>query len=216
MTTTDTLLELLREERSAFIDTVGALTPEQWQTPSLCGEWRVIDVAAHLAWAPGVGVVEGGVAMVRNGFSMNRMIARSAVEWSDRGRDAILEQLGDNLRRDAKPLGMPVVAALADAVVHGLDVRRPLGLDRPVGAAALDPLADFVVSTPWPMNVVIGGSARRRLAGVRLVASDIDWSRGDGVEARATSSTLALVLHGRAPRPGEVTGPGAKLLLQRF
>ncbi len=216
MTTTDALADLVRDERRAFIDTLGSLSDAQWQKPSLCAEWRVVDVAAHLAWAPVVGVVEGGLAMARNGFSMNRMIARSATGWSGRGRDAILQQLEENLRTGARPIGMPVVAALADAVVHGLDVRRPLGLARPVPAPALDPIADFVVRTPWPMNVVVGGSAKRRLAGVRLVASDVDWSWGDGAEVRAPSEAVALVLYGRAPLADEFAGPGAPLLCSRL
>ena len=132
MTTPDPMQDLVREERWAFIDTLEQLAPEQWEVPSLCSEWRVVDVAAHLAWAPVVGPVEGAIAMARNGFSMNRMIARSAVGWSSRGCDAILDQLRSNAASGATPIGMPVVAALADAVVHGLDVRRPLGLTRPV------------------------------------------------------------------------------------
>ena len=216
MTTTDTLRELVREERRTLIDTLAPLAEDQWGTPSRCAGWRVGDVAAHLAWAPVVGVLEGSVAMARHRFSMNRMIARSAIGWSDRGRDAILQQLEENLRTDAKPIGMPVVAALADAVVHGLDVRRPLALTRAAPAQALDPLADFVVGTPWPMNAVVGGSARRRLAGVRMVASDADWSWGDGAEVRASSEALVLVLYGRPPRADELTGAGADLLRSRL
>ena len=105
--------------------------------PSLCSGWRVIDVAAHLAWAPALGPVAGAAAMARHGFSMNRMIAGSAVAWSARGRDAILEQLERNLATGARPIGMPEVAALADAVVHAIDVRRPLGLPHPVPTAAV-------------------------------------------------------------------------------
>ena len=213
---TESLADLISVERRALIHTLESLSEEQWQTPSLCAGWRVVDVAAHLAWAPVVGVVEGGVAMARNGFSMNRMIAQSAVGWSERGQDAILQQLEENLRTGARPIGMPEVAALADAVVHGLDVRRPLGLARGVPPEALGPLADFVLGTPWPMNVVVGGSAKRRLAGVRLVASDVDWSWGDGAEVHAPSEALALVLYGRAPRAAELTGPGVPILAPRL
>ena len=128
---TEPLRHLIDEERRALIETLGSLTDEQWQAPSLCAGWRVIDVAAHLAWAPALGPVAGAAAMARHGFSMNRMIAGSAVAWSARGRDAILEQLERNLATGARPIGMPEVAALADAVVHAIDVRRPLGLATP-------------------------------------------------------------------------------------
>ena len=211
-----TLAEQVRELREGFIDTLLGLDPDQWHTPSLCTEWRVVDVAAHLAWAPVLGAGAGAIAMARHGFSMNRMIARSAVAWSDRGREAILAQLRDNARTGARPIGMPPVAALADAVVHGLDVRRPLGLPGHVHPEALAPLADFTLGTPWPMNVVVGGSARRRVAGVRLVSSDADWSYGDGPEVRGTAEALVLVLYGRAVAAEELAGPGAELLRPRL
>ena len=159
MTDTATLADLTRTQREGFIATLEELDDEQWSAPSLCSEWRVVDVAAHLAWAPVVGVIEGGLSMARHGFSMNRMIARSAIAWSSRGRDAILAQLHDNARTGVRPIGMPPVAALADAVVHGLDVRRPLGLPGHVPPEALPALADFTLGTPWPMNAVVGGSA---------------------------------------------------------
>ena len=176
----------------------------------------MVDVAAHLAWAPVLGVGAGAAAMVRHGFSMNRMIARSAVGWSERGRDAVLAQLRDNARTGATPIGMPPVAALADAVVHGLDVRRPLGLPGQVPVESLAPLAGFGLGTPWPMNVVVGGSARRRVAGVRLVATDTDWTHGSGPDVRASAETLLLVLYGRPVAPDDLTGPGTPVLLARL
>jgi uncharacterized protein (TIGR03083 family) len=212
MKQTATLPDLTRAHREGFVETLEALAPDQWLARSLCDQWRVVDVAAHLAWAPALGAGAGAVAMARHGFSMNRMIARSAVEWSARGREAILDQLRDNVRTGARPVGMPPVAALADAVVHGLDVRRPLGLPGQVPPESLAPLADFTLGTPWPMNAVVGGSARRRVAGVRLVATDAAWSYGDGPEVRGSAEALLLLLYGRRPGAGELTGPGVARL----
>jgi uncharacterized protein (TIGR03083 family) len=208
--------DLTHAHRLDFIATLEGLTADQWQTPSLCTEWRVVDVAAHLAWAPVLGAGAGAVAMVRHGLSMNRMIARSAVGWSEHGRDAILAQLRDNARTGATPIGMPPVAALADAVVHGLDVRRPLGLPGEVPVEALAPVAGFALGTPWPLNVVVGGSARRRVAGVRLVATDADWARGSGPDVYASAATLLLLLYGRPVAAAELAGPGAPVLLARL
>ena len=216
MTSATSLPAIVRVERRAFLDTLESLTDEQWTRQSLCSEWRVIDVAAHLAWAPVLGVIGGGVALAKSRFSMNRMIASSAVAWSGRGRDAILGQLADNLETGAKPIGMPTVAALADAVVHSLDVRRPLGLARPVRAEALGPVADFVLRTTWPMNTVVGGNAASRVARVRLVAGDADWAHGDGPEVRASSEAIVLLLYGRSLRADELTGDGAQTVRARL
>lgn len=216
MRDTATLAAMTRAQREGFVETLEGLEPEQWLAPSLCTDWRVVDVAAHLAWAPVMGPGAAALAMARHGLSMNRMIARSAVAWSERGRDAILAQLRDNARTGATPIGMPPVAALADAVVHGLDVRRPLGLPGQVPVETLAPLAAFTLGTPWPLNAVVGGSARRRVAGVRLVATDADWTHGSGPEVRASSETLLLLLYGRPVAPDELSGEGSGLLLPRL
>src|SRR6188768_3926634 len=111
------LKDLVRTERLAFIDLLKTLNEHQWRTPSLCSAWTVENVAAHLAWAPVAGPLEMGPAALRAGFRTNRMIADSAVRWTTRGRRAIFDQLRRNVESDAKPLGMPPVAALTDAVV---------------------------------------------------------------------------------------------------
>lgn len=216
MTSLDASSDLVRLERRAFLDTLEALTPAQWEHQSLCSEWRVVDVAAHLAWAPVLSPAAGTMAMVRSRFSVNRTIASTAVGWSSRGRDAILEQLGRNMTSGARPIGMPVVAALADAVVHGIDVRRPLGLERTIPREALAPVAAFVLRTPWPLNRVVGGNAARRVEGVRLVAEDVDWSHGDGPEVRASAESMALLLYGRPLAADELSGAGAAVLRARL
>lgn len=119
--------DLVRSERLALADTLSVLSDDAWETASLCAGWRVVDVAAHLAWMPVISPLGGLRAMAAHGFSMNRMIAGTAVQWSARGHRAIVDQLRDNAATGARPPGMPVTAALADAVVHAIDVRRPLG-----------------------------------------------------------------------------------------
>lgn len=213
--TTDAIPDLVRRQRLGLIDTLTTLTHDEWLTPSLCDQWRVVDVAAHLAWAPVLGMGAGAFAMARHGFSMNRMIARSAIAWSARGREAILDQLRHNAHSGARPFAMPPVAALADAVVHGIDVRLPLGLPGQVPPTSLAPLADFTLSTPWPLNTVVGGSSRRRVAGVRLVATDVAWSHGEGPAVRGSAEALLMLLFGRRLGSVELSGPGAEVVLRR-
>ena len=191
------LKDLVRAERLAFIDLLKTLTEDQWRTPSLCSAWTVENVAAHLAWAPVAGPLEMGPAALRAGFRTNRLIADSAVRWTARGRPAILDQLQRNVESDAKPLGMPPVAALTDAVVHGLDVRVPLGLHRDVDPEAFRLIADWTVGSRWPMTIPVGGSPRKRLRGTRLVATDADWAWGEGAEVREPADLILLRLLGR-------------------
>ena len=191
------LTALIRTERLAFVDLLESLSDDQWHTQSLCSAWTVEAVAAHLAWAPVAGPGEMGLAAVRAGFSMNRLIADSAVRWSGRGRAAILAQLRDNAESGARPTGIPRVAALTDVVVHGLDVRVPLGIHRDLDPEAFGLVADFALGSRWPMTISVGGSARKRLRGTRLVATDADWAWGEGTEVREPMEAILLRLHGR-------------------
>ena len=57
-------------------------------------------------------------------------------------------------------------------LIHGQDMCRPLGIRRDLPEAHLLPVADFVKD-----DVHMFG-AKRRIAGLKLVATDMDWSMG--------------------------------------
>jgi hypothetical protein len=52
--------------------------------------------------------------------------------------------------------------------------------------------------------------------GARLVATDLDWSRGRGPEARGTAEAILMVLAGRPGVATELTGRGASILRARL
>lgn len=208
--------ELLRVERLAFLELLEALTSDQWAAPSLCAGWTVQDVAAHVAWMPALPAGQAVRELARSGFRINSMIADTAVRWSARGPAAILEQLRTNMRTGALPVGTSPPVGLADAVIHQLDVRRPLGRPRPIPEAAFTAVADLQLSVRWPSTIVVGGSARRRVRGVRLVAHDTGWTFGTGAEVRGSREALLLMLTDRPLQQGELSGPGvARLHLRR-
>ncbi len=208
--------DVLRSEREALVGDLEHLSPEQWTTPSLCAGWRVQDVAAHLAWSTGAGVRELFADAVRARGRLNTMIADAALRWAGRGPAALIEELRRAAATDARPPGMPETAVLVDAVLHGLDVRRPLGLVRPVPSEAFRPVADFCAGASFPSSALLGGPVRRRLAGLRLVAEDQDWASGKGTEVRAGGEAVLLVLAGRPVAAQELHGPGAATLAARL
>jgi uncharacterized protein (TIGR03083 family) len=212
----DDLGPAIRAERLALIELLEQLEAGQWSTPSLCRGWTVQDVAAHLAWAPAAPVREVLAGMARAGFRPNRASADIARGWSRRGTAAILDQLRANAADDAKPVGTPRVFAVVDAVVHGLDIRRPLGVHRRIPAEAFRPAADQCARTRWPSSAMLGGSVRQRIDGLRLVAEDVDWSHGSGPEVRGPTDAMMLVLAGRPVRADDLSGPGAGTLYARL
>lgn len=208
--------DLVRTERLALVDDLEHLTAAEWATPSLCRGWTVQDVAAHLAWASALPPGELLAGLARAGFRPNKFGADSAIAWSSRGTPAILDQLRANAATDAKPPGMPWRAALADAVIHGLDIRRPLAQPRPIPREVFAQVADFCSAARWPTSAMLGGSVRRRIGGLRLVADGMHWTRGQGPEARGSAAAMLLVLSGRPVAADELTGPGADTLVARL
>jgi uncharacterized protein (TIGR03083 family) len=204
--------ELLQAERQAFIELLETLTADEWAVPSLCAGWTVQDVAAHVAWMPALSAGQAVREMARSGFRINAMIAETALRWSARGPAAILEQLRTITRTGAVPVGTSPQIGLADAVIHQLDIRRPLSRPRPVPQAAFTAVADLQVSVRWPKTIVVGGSVRRRLRGVRLEADDIPWAFGDGEQVRGSREALLLLLTNRPVAQGELAGPGVARL----
>jgi len=206
---------LVRSERLALIEFLETLTPDEWAVPSLCSGWTVQDVAAHLAWAPALRPLEAMLGLVRGGFRLNRVNADHARLWSSRGREAILEQLRVNAAKGLRPPGTPEGAALADAVCHFVDIRRPLGKSGPVNEEAFPVVADFFAGLRWPLTITIGGNARM-VQGLRLVADDVDWSHGTGPEVHGRAESLLMLLAGRPVGADELTGPGADALYARL
>ena len=210
------VLEAARPERLALVELLETLTAAEWATPSLCRGWTVQEVAAHLAWAPALSLRQELAEVVRAGFRQNRMIADTALRWSRRGPEAIVSQLRRNALADARPPLVPAVAVVVDAVVHALDIRRPLGRSRPIDPAAFRIAAEFCAGAGWPSSTMLGGRPGRRIRGLRLVAEDQDWSFGEGQEVRAPGEVIVLALSGRPVDREELSGPGAATLHARL
>ena len=207
---------VIRTEREALIELLETLTPEQWADQSLCHRWTVQAVAAHLAYASAMPPQRMVVDLARAGGRINTMIGDGGVRDCERGVPAILDQLRDNAVKGTRPVGMPTAAVVSDAVVHQLDVRVPLGKPRAVPQDAFSIAATFFARTGFPGSLVVGGNVRKRVAGLRLVADDLDWSHGVGPEVRGSSQALMLMLAGRPIGPNELTGPGAQELYSRL
>jgi uncharacterized protein (TIGR03083 family) len=206
------LAELIRSERLALADFLETLTPEEWATPSLCSEWRVQDVAAHLSFAPVVPGREMLGGLLRYAFRVDKASAELSKKWAERGPAEIVRQLRANAAAGTKPAIVPEIATLVDTVIHSLDIRVPLGSVRTIPPEVFAPVADSSVSTRWPMTISVGGSARKRLQGLRLVADDYDWSYGEGARVNASGIAVLRVLNGRQVARSELTGPGADQL----
>lgn len=83
------------------------------------------------------------------------------------------------------PPGWPTAAPLGDILLHSLDVRIPLGLDTHEPAQHHEPVMELLSGR-------FGRSfSRPYRPAVRWVATDHDWSSGEGPEVHGEMADLA-------------------------
>jgi uncharacterized protein (TIGR03083 family) len=197
-------------ERRDLADQLAGLDAAAWATPSLCGTWTVHEVLAHLTFSVEASTLPVLLAVARARGDIDAVFAREARE---RAAAVSPGELLDRLRATADVphrLGISgPTDPLDDVLVHGQDIARPLGLERPMPVERVRMVIDAVCATPM-------FGARRRFAGVRLVATDADWTRGEGPEARGPLGELLLLATGRPAGLDALDGPGAALVAGRM
>lgn len=196
----DTLWDTVVAERAALAQHLATLTEQEWDTPSLCAGWTVKDVAAHVISAPQLtwrATLELVPDILRHGY--NGAILR---DGQRRGRCSAEQLLADfdrwgPVRRG--PATVTRVEPLIDILVHTQDILRPLGRTHPMPVAAAALAADRC-----RLLAPLLGS-RAALRGVRLSATDTDWTRGRGeTRIEAPMAELLMLCAGRVPDASRV------------
>jgi uncharacterized protein (TIGR03083 family) len=196
--------------RVVVADLLAGLSEEAWATPSLCEGWRVRDVGAHLSIAATSSLGEVMPWMLRARGNMDRMIRDSAIDRARRPTTKIVDDLRGIVGSRRLAPGTFWRDPLIDVIVHAHDIARPLGI--PVG---VDPDAARTAAD-WTWARVFPFFPGRRLRGLRLVADDVTWTRGDGLELRGPVESLLLISTGRAAGLAELDGPGLELARERL
>jgi len=191
-------------ERSSLAGLLSGLNAAEWSAPSSCAGWTVQAVAAHVISSPQARPWPVVAGIIRTRGDFNRLILeegrRAAAMYSP---EQIIAQYDHYAGSRRHPLGTTPADPLLDVLVHGQDIAVPLGRHREMPPEAARAAADRIWTKSFPFK------ARKRLAGVRLVATDITWTAGQGLEVRGPISALVLLLSGRpAPAHPHLSGPG--------
>ena len=185
----DHLWALAQAERAALAEDLAGLSTGQWRHETLCGQWDVEQVVAHLTAAA----------------SLNQ---RRLAEHRGRTPAETLDQFRAVITSTTAP-SSHTPAYLGEVVVHSQDIRRPLGLVRTPSVDALTPVAEFFARRDFAV------ASRTRVADLQLQADDGPFATGTG--PLVTGSTLALVMSmaGRVSYVAELDGPGVPALRSR-
>jgi uncharacterized protein (TIGR03083 family) len=193
---------MVHAERAALIADLERLDDAQWDRPSLCDGWTVHDVVAHLvdtARTTRLGFVLG---LARARFDFDRQNALGVERERAVAPAGTLERLRRVAPRTSTPPA-PLDSRLVEEVVHGEDIRRPLGLSRAYPQEAVVRSLRLQARTPASF-----GGAKELLTRVRLTATDADLAVGTGSVVDGPVLSLLLAVCGRPVGRDELRGPG--------
>ena len=198
----------VHQERQALLDLLEALTSEQWDVPSLCTEWRVRDVVGHMVSETSLTVAQAAWGFITSGFRINRYIAKDARQRGAVPVAKLLEDFrGMILARTHLP-GLSSLSMLEDIVIHQMDIRRPLERPRRIPNGRMIPVAEDL----WSNRFFPGP---KLFQGIRAIATDADWSAGDGLDVTGPIEALVLTLAGRFAVLDQLQGDGTATLSMR-
>lgn len=199
--------QMARDEREEFASFLDGLTPQQWNSPTLCDKWTVREVAVHTVSYDEL--TTGGLVgrFLKGRLNTDRINAIGVADYADRSADEIVALIRAHTEPHGLTGGFGGKIALTDGMIHQQDIRRSLGLPRTIDSERLRTALDFARFAP-----TIRGAWRAR--GVRLVATDLPWSHGRGPEVRGSGEALLMAMAGRRAALYDLDGPGKATLAQ--
>jgi uncharacterized protein (TIGR03083 family) len=204
---TATLMTMAHAERADLADFLATCAPQDWAAPTLCSEWTVKDVVAHV-----ISYEELGAAGLLRRFAKGWVVRANQVgvdEFAALSPQQLLDFLRDHLTPKGLTAGFGGMIALVDGTIHHQDIRRSLGRPRAVPEDRLRRVLGLV-----PGNPRLG--AGRRIRGLRLRANDIDWEHGRGPEVTGPGEALLMAMAGRPAALADLDGPGLPTLAKRL
>jgi uncharacterized protein (TIGR03083 family) len=202
------LTPMVQAERANLATFLAGLTPEQWSAPTWCTKWNVQQVTGHLIAAANITAGHFFASFIKAGFNFDKVVETDLVQYAQGSPADVLKRFQGIISSTRKPPG-PAYVALGEVMVHGEDIRRALGSKGDHPAAHLLAVANAYCKTGKPLN------GKSRASGLRLVATDVDWSTGSGPEVKGPAMSLILGMAGRGAALADCEGPGVETLRGR-
>jgi uncharacterized protein (TIGR03083 family) len=201
-------------ELAAISECLHELTDEQWDAPSLCEGWRVRDVVSHMCvgYTTPMGQMVAKVGKRR--FNVPKTSFEESIAFGSAHSPAEILATLDRIHTSKLQRGIAKIIkpseGLVDHLIHHQDIRRPLGLTREM------PEERLVAALGIAPNLSGFVRSKQRTQGLRLQATDVGWSHGDGPEVDGPGEAILLVASGRPVALDELSGEGVDTLRSRL
>ncbi|KHO20543.1 maleylpyruvate isomerase family mycothiol-dependent enzyme [Mycolicibacterium setense] len=206
----DQVFAAVADERRSIAALIAELDADQLATASLCAGWDVKTVAAHL-----VSDFEDGfwgflASGLRHG-GINRGIDALARSRAQCPAADIAETLRSRADYRLSPPVTGPLSGLTDVLVHGADIRIPLGLPHLPDPRHVARVLDFLTS-----RTQLGFFPHRRLRGIALHDEDTGRIWGEGRPITGPGVALMLAVCGRTVAFDDLAGDGVTVLRSRL
>jgi uncharacterized protein (TIGR03083 family) len=200
----------VHSERQILIRELESLTPEQWAQPSLCPGWDIHDVVAHLVDSAKTTRLGFLRRLIAAKFDFDKDNANGITRERAPAPEATLAEFR-RIREATKTPPAALATRLVEVIVHGEDIRRPLGLLRSYPIESIEPALRYQLKT----GISLGGG-KERAAGFRLQASDSRFMHGSGSQVKGTSLALLMAISGRPVDREDFSGEGAATFVRKL
>jgi uncharacterized protein (TIGR03083 family) len=197
------MMDVIAAHRRALAAALDTLVAGQWRSASLCAGWTAAHVLAHQTMPFRISEADFMAGLQRAGGDFTKFSDEVADRDSKLPPAEMVAALRDNADTPWSPPGGGLTGALTHDVIHGLDIAWPLGLVYEIPQRAATVTLDALTSTGD--HSLFGFP----LEGIRVTASDLDWSSGQGAELTGRSRDLVPLLAGRAVPREVFDGEGA-------
>jgi uncharacterized protein (TIGR03083 family) len=195
-------------ERAALYAELKGLTDDQWSTMTVCDPWTVRHLVAHMTALGNQTAPNFLKGLIASGFSFDKFVAKDLLKYNQGSNADVLAGFAKTLSSSKSPPG-PKYVSLGEIMCHGEDIRRALGGSGKHPPEHIVALAGAYQKTGRPL----GG--KKRTAGLRLRATDVDWNFGEGPEVAGPGMELILAMSGRAAALDACTGDGVASMRSR-
>ncbi|GAA4915238.1 uncharacterized protein (TIGR03083 family) [Nonomuraea thailandensis] len=205
---TDAVRALIHAERAALATDLAGLAEERWAAPSLCAGLSVREVLAHLTAGASLSPLRWLAGVIRCRFDFDKQVAMRLAEHLGADGAETLRRFERVVTSTTSP-PLPAVAMLGETIVHGEDIRRPLGIRRDYPIGTVTRVAEYYRRS----DLVV--QAKGRIGGLRLVASDGPFETGSGAVVSGRTVALVMAMTGRVAHCDELEGDGVPILRAR-
>jgi uncharacterized protein (TIGR03083 family) len=213
-------MKLITAHRRALAGALSELSVGQWRGASLCAGWTPAHVLAHQTMPFRISEAEFMAGMQRCGGDFTTFSDEIAGRDSNIPPAELVSVLRENAENPWAPPGGGLSGALSHDVIHGLDMTWLVSSAYEIPAEAMTtvlgsitgPLTlaeDAVVAAdvePGAKRMTVFGFP---LDGIKVIATDLDWSAGQGAELRGRGRDLLPLLASRKIPHELFSGPGA-------